>query len=253
MPGLKKIMIIRHGEKPTFKHQPPFGVNQDGEQDWESLTVRGWLRAAGLRRLFNPVRDHFPADALDRPALIYASAPRDPGVALEQNQASKSKRPLQTITPLAQELNVAPVVDFGKGQEAALARQVLAQSGVILISWQHEAIGEIARNLVAGGEPKATIPAQWPDKKFDIVWIFEPPPRARVAGSSFGSRSGYCLAIRRRDKLTQADRRYAARQSSPSRCTLPSASSFSRCASTLRSAARRKRGCTCEYSESISA
>jgi len=74
MPGLKKIMIIRHGEKPTFKHQPPFGVNQDGEQDWESLTVRGWLRAAGLGRLFNPVRDHFPADALDRPALIYASA-----------------------------------------------------------------------------------------------------------------------------------------------------------------------------------
>jgi hypothetical protein len=179
MPGLKKIMIIRHGEKPTFKHQPPFGVNQDGEQDWESLTVRGRLRAASLGRLFNPVRDHFPADALDRPALIYASAPRDPGVALEQNQASKSKRPLQTITPLAQELNVAPVVDFGKGQEAALARQVLTQSGVILISWQHEAIGEIARNLVAGGEPKATIPAQWPDKRFDIVWIFEPPAKGK--------------------------------------------------------------------------
>src|SRR5277367_3516138 len=162
MPALTKVMIIRHGEKPTIKHQPPFGVSQDGEQDWESLTVRGWLRAACLGRLFNPAGNQFPDDTLDRPTLIYASAARDPGVALEQDEDSKSKRPLQTVTPLAQELNVAPVLDFGKGQEAALAIQVLAQSGVILISWQHEAIGEIARNLVAGNGPKATIPAQWP-------------------------------------------------------------------------------------------
>ncbi len=38
--------------------------------------------------------------------------------------------------------------------------QVLAQSGVILISWQHEAIVEIARYLVASHEPKATISRQ---------------------------------------------------------------------------------------------
>jgi hypothetical protein len=49
----------------------------------------------------------------------------------------------------------------------------------MLISWQHEAIREIARNLVAGSEPKATIPAQWPDDRFDIVWIFDPPAKGR--------------------------------------------------------------------------
>ena len=92
-------------------------------------------------------------------------------------RTSKSKRPLQTIKPLALELNVAPKLDFGKGQEAALAKQVLAQSGVILISWQHEAIGEIARNLVAGNGPKATIPAQWPGDRFDIVWVFDRPAK----------------------------------------------------------------------------
>src|ERR1700722_16654904 len=120
MPELTKVMIIRHGEKPTIKNQPPFGVTQDGEQDWESLTVRGWLRAAGLGRMFNPAVNQFPNDALDLPASSYPSAPRHPGVALEQDEGSKSKRPLQTITPLAQELNVAPVLDFGKGQEADL-------------------------------------------------------------------------------------------------------------------------------------
>ena len=175
MPALTKVMIIRHGEKPTIKNQPPFGVTQDGEQGWESLTVRGWLRAASLGRLFNPTGNQFPNDALDRPVSIYASAPRHPGVALEQDEASKSKRPLQTITPLAQELTIAPVLDFGKGQEAALAKQVLAQSGVVLISWQHEAIVEIANYLVASHEPKATIPGKWPNDRFDIVWVFDPP------------------------------------------------------------------------------
>src|ERR1700731_1891716 len=67
MPELTKVMIIRPGEKPTIKNQPPFGVTQDGEQDWESLTVRGWLRAASLGRLFNPTGSQFPNDALDRP------------------------------------------------------------------------------------------------------------------------------------------------------------------------------------------
>jgi hypothetical protein len=179
MSGPGKVMIIRHGEKPTIKHQPPFGVTLDGEQDWESLTVRGWLRAASLGRLFNPGKNAFPSDALARPTAIYASAPRDPGVALQQNDDSKSKRPLQTITPLALELKIAPVVDFGKGQEAALARQVLNRNGVVLISWQHEAIGDIARNLVAGAEPKTIIPTRWPDNRYDIVWIFDPPAKAK--------------------------------------------------------------------------
>jgi len=179
MPGPAKVMIIRHGEKPTIKHQPPFGVTQDGEQDWESLTVRGWLRAAGLGRLFNPGANQFPNGALDRPTSIYASAPRDPGVALAQDDDSKSKRPWQTITPLAQELNVTPILDFGKGREAALAKAVLAQNGIILISWQHEAIGEIARNIVAGAEPRGTIPPQWPGDRFDIVWVFDPPVKGK--------------------------------------------------------------------------
>jgi hypothetical protein len=175
MPGPTKIMLIRHGEKPTIKHQPPFGVTRDGEQDWESLTVRGWLRAAGLARLFNPVGNQFPNAALERPTAIYASAPRDPGTALQQDEGSKSKRPWQTIIPLAQELGITPILNFEKGQEADLAKQVLTQEGVILISWQHEAIGDIVRNLVAGNEPEAAIPVQWPDSRFDVVWVLDPP------------------------------------------------------------------------------
>src|SRR5690242_10170193 len=115
-----KVMIIRHGEKPTVKHQPPYGVSADGEQDWESLTVRGWMRAGALDALFKPPGGAFADAALATPSVVYASRPRDPGIALaEDDEGSKSKRPLQTITPLAQKLGLAPNLDFAKGEEAA--------------------------------------------------------------------------------------------------------------------------------------
>jgi hypothetical protein len=28
---------------------------------------------------------------------------------------------------------------------------------------------------VASREPKATIPGKWPNDRFDIVWVFDPP------------------------------------------------------------------------------
>jgi len=39
-----KIMIIRHVEKPS-KDGTVWGVNEDGTNDNESLTIRGWQRA----------------------------------------------------------------------------------------------------------------------------------------------------------------------------------------------------------------
>ncbi len=32
---------------------------------------------------------------------------------------------------------------------------------------------------MAGNEPKATIPAEWPSDRFDIVWIFDPPAKGK--------------------------------------------------------------------------
>jgi hypothetical protein len=169
-----KVMIIRHGEKPTIKHQPPFGVTADGEQDWESLTVRGWLRAGALEALFAPSNGPPPKPALAKPSLIYASKPRDPGVvAPEDDDSSKSKRPLQTVTPLASKLKIAPNLGYGKGDEAALVKDVLAQAGAILICWQHECIYEIARNLVGTNPPERAIPSKWPGDRFDLVWVLE--------------------------------------------------------------------------------
>jgi broad specificity phosphatase PhoE len=168
-------MVIRHGEKPSVKHRPPYGVTADGEQDWESLTVRGWLRAGALQNLFAPSRGRVD-DQLATPTIIYVSRPRDLGVPTAHDDLSKSKRPLQTITPLAAKLEITPILEFGKGDEAKLATDILNQAGVVLISWQHEKIYDIAQHLVGEKPPEPAIPTtKWPEARFDLVWVFDPP------------------------------------------------------------------------------
>ena len=48
----QKIMIIRHAEKP--EHHGPRGVDENGDEDKKSLTVRGWQRAGALVQFFAP-------------------------------------------------------------------------------------------------------------------------------------------------------------------------------------------------------
>jgi broad specificity phosphatase PhoE len=166
------IMIIRHGEKPIEKHEPPFGVTADGEPDWESLTARGWQRAGALATLLAPSAGQAQGP-LRKPNVIYASKPRDAGVA---DAASKSKRPQQTVTPLADRLALDINLRFGKGEEADLAAEVRQQSGIVLISWQHEKIAEIAQQLMPDPGTAAKLPGTaWPEERYDLVWVLTPP------------------------------------------------------------------------------
>ena len=53
-----------------------------------------------------------------------------------------------------------------------LASVVRGLSGAVLISWQHERIVKIAQALVRDTLPSETIPSEWPDDRFDLVWMF---------------------------------------------------------------------------------
>ena len=169
-----KIMVIRHGEKPTVKHMPPFGVDSDGNQDWHSLIVAGWQRAGALMKLFDPNGECLPKLAV--PGLIYASGFRNSGTNGETADSSDSRRPVETITPLAARLGITPNQDFSKGDEKDLTRSVMQQSGIVLICWQHEAINDIANNLVEGAKTTSPIPPPpWPGDRFDVIWVLTPP------------------------------------------------------------------------------
>ena len=181
MNKLVKVLIIRHAEKPPAKHEPPYGVTADGDQDSKSLVVRGWHRAGALAALLAPPGSVFSNPALATPSIVYAARAREEGSPATDDAGSKSQRPLQTVAPLAAKLRLTVDLSFSKGDEAALAKDVLSRSGVVLICWQHERICAISRHLVAAAPPDEAIPAAWPDERFDVVWVFTPP------GDSAGS------------------------------------------------------------------
>src|SRR5271166_2446621 len=147
-----KIMVIRHAEKPNGEA----GVMPDGAQNPEALTATGWKRANALVGLFDPAGGGSASPPLARPMNLIASG-------------SDSLRPKQTIVPLATALNL-PIATFPKGQEAQLVAAAREAEGPVLISWQHEAIPQIAA-LICGGA--GGVPPRWPGNRFDLVWVFD--------------------------------------------------------------------------------
>lgn len=155
-----KIMMIRHGEKPS-NDGSVHGVDENGSHDPNELTVRGWQRAGALVRFFAPPNAAFSNPALATPATIFACAP---------NGHAESVRSEHTVEPLAKFLNKAVNLGFEKGAEDKLVRAVTGTPGIVLIAWEHEAIPGIAAAIVGDGH---TCPSNWPDARFDLVWVLE--------------------------------------------------------------------------------
>ena len=149
-----KIMLIRHAEKPNGEGGP--GLMPNGVENPRALTLTGWKRANALVDLFNPADGAPPRAPLAKPESLFASG-------------SESLRPKQTIAPLAAALNLS-IRTFLKGQEPELVAAVKAAEDPVLISWQHEAIPQIAA-LIRGGPDG--VPPHWPAHRFDLVWVLD--------------------------------------------------------------------------------
>lgn len=155
-PLAPKIMLIRHAEKPNDVDR---GVFPTGRGDKSALSVRGWQRAGALAALFSPPPDVALHPALTTPRFLFASL-------------ASSQRPLQTLVPLSEKLQVS-ITGGQRGQEEELVRQVTACDGPVLISWQREQIPRLAKLLLTGSADAANVPASWPTHRFDVTWIFD--------------------------------------------------------------------------------
>jgi len=153
----QKIMVIRHAEKPVSQYH---GITSEGNQDSESLIVQGWQRAGALTVLFDPFAGALQNNELVNPNALYASLP---------GTDSNSKRPVQTITPLSQRLDIQINLDYGKEHYDDMIDNVMTQSGTVLISWQHEKIPLIANHILGNH----SAPQTWPGDRFDLVWVFD--------------------------------------------------------------------------------
>jgi len=164
----RKIMLIRHAEKPEGAVQ---GVDANGNEGKEFLTVQGWQRAGALARFFAPASAQFQRPGIEQPQFLFASGP----VSKKQKHAgegSKSYRPEQTITPLSQLLgSTVPLnLNFVEGEEEQVAAAATACAGVVLIAWQHEDIPTIADAILG---KTGVVPSKWPGDRFDVVWVFD--------------------------------------------------------------------------------
>jgi hypothetical protein len=178
-PSSATLMIVRHAEKP-LTDGPPGGVDADGHADKHSLTTTGWARAGALVELFASTRNP-PPPGLARPDAMYAALHGD----------GESKRPMQTLIPLAARLGQTINTRFGQGQEASLAAELRTRTGSTLISWEHKAITTIVGRL---GPITPTPPTSWPDDRYDVVWVltadgtsgwnFQQVPQLLLAGDS---------------------------------------------------------------------
>jgi broad specificity phosphatase PhoE len=160
------ILIIRHGEKPDDPKAPwpgP-GFTEKGLSDNKSLVVRGWERAGAWAALFGSA---LGGDEYPRPAVIYAADPNS------RNGKQPSRRPFETISPLAARLNLTPVTKHALGGEAALVEEIIGLTGVALISWEHKHIVEAILPAIANGQTLHELPTTWDGSRFDVVLRFD--------------------------------------------------------------------------------
>ena len=167
------LYIIRHAEKPDGKTPSATGpgLTHKGNEDPESLAIRGWERAGAWTALFGAGLGG--SDYL-QPGAVYAANPDS-----ADGAAKVSRRPYETVLSLAQRIGLGkPNVSFGKGQEKPLVSALLDLSGVALVAWEHKAIisNILPRLPVSNG---SDLPTHWSGKRFDVVLRFD-----RAAGAS---------------------------------------------------------------------
>jgi len=157
--GATEVLLIRHAEKPDGPGGT--GLTPCGHADPASLTVRGWQRAGALAALFasNPLL----APWMPSPDKIYASAFREGG--------GHSRRPEQTVQPLARKLGVPVDLCWALHQEEAFADALARSVGTALVCWQHQGLAALAR-AIAAPQRVTELPAEWswPDDRYDVIW-----------------------------------------------------------------------------------
>jgi hypothetical protein len=169
------LMIIRHAEKPGEAWPGP-GLNESGAQDSKSLVIRGWERAGAWSALFGA---GLGGTDYPKPAALYAATPGDSS----DPSHGPSRRPADTVAPMGARLKLTPDTSFAQGDESKLVDKLLGLSGVVLVCWEHKAIGGAILPLIPI-EPGVVLPRAWPSDRFDVVLRFDRP----AGGSRFAFR-----------------------------------------------------------------
>jgi hypothetical protein len=149
-----QVILIRHGEKP---------------EEGNGLNEAGFRRAEALVKFFEtgPAVTHYGT-----PVAIYAMA---------QKNSDGSVRAIQTVTPLADALEININESYTRDQVDALVKNIMEnpdyKGRMVLVCWEHKVIISIAAALAAYGASdqavQNSLPLHWPGDAFDRVWILD--------------------------------------------------------------------------------
>src|SRR5258706_5619607 len=173
-----KVMLIRHAEKPTSTEN---GINIDGDPDSSSLIPQGWQRGGALTGLFTSGIGPLPTPQFLFAPNVFSKDPSGQSKASttkKHGSSGTSRRPYETITPLSLKLGITinaipgskTPAQYAKGDYPTMLNTALALQGIVLISWEHGEIPNIANQILGN---QTTSPQKWPSQRFDMVWVFD--------------------------------------------------------------------------------
>ncbi|KAJ3130249.1 hypothetical protein HK098_004296 [Nowakowskiella sp. JEL0407] len=159
------VILIRHAEK----HEWDGGLKPSKMQissyvDNKLLSVKGRERAHALVGYFQ-FRDEILQIFEKFPMCDIVCQDVDTG----EDAWGKSRRPIETMEPLALALNKQLVL-YTKKQAPELITRILNSDEwngkTIIVCWAHQELGDLAKRL---GVPENEVP-EW-GKRYDITWV----------------------------------------------------------------------------------
>ena len=131
----KKIIIIRHGEKPT---------------DGDNLSCKGLNRALALPQVLN--------SKFGLPSAVFVPA-------INGGKKTSTARMYQTVVPFVVKYNLRVNSKFDVDDAEGLAGALKQAEGTCLVVWEHKNINDITKAL--GVQQKL----KWDADDFDSIWI----------------------------------------------------------------------------------
>ena len=140
-----RVILLRHAEKLP-------------DESTVHLSERGHSRARALLALLE-VRSVLGTNG--PPAALFAP---------KFTRQGHSRRPYETLEPLAEHLKLSVQMPYGPSDYAALAKQVLSDPALdgktVIVCWIHDYLPALVKAL--GVRPE---PARWKGSVYDRVWV----------------------------------------------------------------------------------
>ena len=140
-----QVILLRHAEKPP-------------DESDVHLSERGESRARAL-----------VAYLTTKPAFVTNGLPAAL-IAPKVTRQGRSRRPYETLEPLAEHLKLSIQTPYRPSDYAALAKHVLSDPALdgktVVVCWIHDYLPALAKSL--GVKPE---PARWQGSVYDRVWL----------------------------------------------------------------------------------